>query len=174
MNAVYAHACFLFLNAYQVPLGAADVLDTPSEKLQKATRSCESLGSEKRAYCFEGIGNSSVLFGYRDTTGASIQSLCDELRAESDRMACTLGIVEQLLFTDAQHMYGYCADIAEESRKALCYEAVFQLHLSDDSDQFAQVCQRNKVCSLYKDAYERNRATLPDYRYGLFGRMDGQ
>lgn len=167
----YRHACFLFLNAYQSPLFEKDGFSTPEAKLEKATRVCDSLRNPDRASCFEGIGISSSMFGFINLRPKDMDALCDRFTTQSDRNACTLGVVPQFLYTQFNGLYEYCRNIGETPRKSLCYDAAFEWAeaLLKIIDNPKSMCGANKECLAHYDVFSQRRAIIPDYRFGLFG-----
>jgi hypothetical protein len=164
------HACFLFLNAYQEPLFTLDGLETPQQKLDAARALCESLAARDRADCFEGIGTSAALFGFREVSNGTIQELCESLSTLKDRSACVLGILPQFFYQDLRGLFEYCADISEEPRKQLCFDASF-LFLSNGRLEAGMpaACATNAACLDQYNRYLRDRSKKPDYRFGLYG-----
>ncbi len=169
---LYRHACFLFTNGYQLPLFAADHIDTPSDRLKKAIAVCNDLQDRDRANCFEGIGGSSITFDFKKIGPEVLQPLCDMMPTESDRSACTLGVIPQFFYGHEHELFPYCDAIAESNRVSLCYNAVFEWieareRFSDDSKR---MCSDNANCAARYETYTRVRDSLPDYRLGLFGK----
>jgi hypothetical protein len=167
----YHSACFLFLIAYQEPLFAKDGLTTPQEKLQKETQVCESLSGMDRADCFTGIGASTMTIGFSNLNAPSTQLLCNVFPAETDRSACSLGVLSQFLYTNVSDMYTYCENINEEGRRALCYDAAFEWIESRKSvtNDPAAVCATDQTCIARYNVFMKERSDIPDYRFGLSG-----
>ena len=162
------HACFLFLNVYQTPLFDADGFTTPTQRLQRATEACEALAAgPARADCFEGVGLSSRYFGYPSFTSSDLQPLCDRLATADDRSACTLGVLQRF-FYGKKGLLAYCAGIGEADRKSLCYDAAFEWN-QWSADTALQLNCESTECLAQSARFKNESATLPDYRYGLFG-----
>ena len=91
----YKRACYLFIPYYQQPLFAADNIASLAARRVKEVALCESLPSPDRAYCFEGMGSASFLFGTKITDRAEMEQFCDQLSTPADRNSCTKGVVVQ-------------------------------------------------------------------------------
>lgn len=170
----YRHACFLFLPGYQGSLFQADAINTPALKLDKETAVCTSLNSRDRASCFEGVGASSITFGFDNARDTSLTKLCSSLPSKEDTYACTLGVLSQFLFTEKENMLQYCASITEQGARTLCYNASFQwnevregAHISAET-----LCGSSGTCLDQYRWYSEHMGSLPMYRFGLFGQTD--
>lgn len=167
----YHHACFLLLNESREPLYAADGTVSPEEKFLRATRECESLSGNDRAYCLYGIGASSRLLGFGDLYASdAVQSICDRYTTESDRNACTLGVITRFLYFDFRGVGAYCENIHEEARRGLCYNSTFQwaeqmFRVPEDP---VRMCGTHQSCLTRYNTYLQVKSTLLDYRYQLF------
>lgn len=165
----YRHACFLFLADFQEPLLREDGIVAPESKLIKAGEVCDTLTGTDRANCYEGIGASGYSFGFNSLRTSDIQPLCDRFANEVDRSACTLGVVPQFLYLDSRGQYSYCESVGDEARRGLCYNAAFQWieHKYGFTDDIARMCGAYEPCRARYDSFMRDRASIPDYRFGL-------
>lgn len=112
----YRAACFQYLpltTTYLLPL------TTNVSSVEQATiiKLCNSLPSDERAQCYQGIGNA-----YSQVVG-----LCRIFPVQEDRIACSRGTAERILHFDANptSWFSYCASISEPLRKSDCYKIVF-------------------------------------------------
>lgn len=168
----YRHACFLFLNGFQLPLFANDGYDTEEKKLAKAISVCETLSGRDRANCFEGIGGSSVTFGYKKVSAKDLQPFCDLMPTDTDRNACILGVIPQFFFGHENQLFPYCSRITQTESRRVCYNAVFQwieVREGFESDP-ERMCADNAACRTLYDSFTQTRDTTPNYRFGLFGK----
>ncbi len=168
----YRHACFQFLVRYQLPLFKADGVTATTSQIALAARTCMQLSAQDRSYCFEGLGLQTHEFGInsRDST-----TFCDQFGSGVDAESCMLGIIPQKIFflqqIENEEAFAYCYGITDRSHRKVCYDATFQwLGLSYSDDRIAAMCAAaGDVCAHLFDAHQKERATLPDYRFGLFG-----
>ncbi len=168
--AKHSHACFQFLFEFQKP--RLDTLESVGMRVLAAKQTCESLSGRDRAYCFEGIGIQTDIFGGVTSNVASLESICRGMKEYNERASCTLGVIPRFLFL-RQSGFGYCYAIAEESRKTLCYQGTFQWL----SGMYGTNISETRMCGLYPECTARYReyrsasSSLPDYRFGLFGKI---
>ncbi len=168
----YRHACFIFLNAYQKPLFAADGITDPSAQLEKAASTCEALPARDRAFCFEGIGTARTLFRYPDLHSPRIQEFCANLESPADRDACTLGLVPQFQYDELRGLMQFCDAIPEADRREICYDAAYlsvQDRRTTDQD-IGRMCGDDAACTDRYAQFMKKRSSIPDYRFGLYGK----
>lgn len=169
----YRHACFLLLTQFQEQLFEADGLTSNEDRLQKAKSVCESLSGRDREYCVEGIGQSSLVFGYHSLRSQDIQPFCNAFTTDSDRRACTLGVIPRFLYVANRGLYAYCENIPEEQRRELCYNATFQwteARIRDIKNNTTRMCSNYAPCRARYESFMIRRDSLPEYRFGLSGR----
>lgn len=112
----YRATCFQYL-----PLTAPYLLlltiNISSVEQSTIIKLCNSLPSDERAQCYQGIGNA-----YSQVVG-----LCRIFPAQEDRIACSRGTAERILHFDANptSWFSYCVSISEPPRKSDCYKIVF-------------------------------------------------
>jgi hypothetical protein len=156
----YRHACFLFLPYYQIPLFTLDGIREYSDRLRKSISVCQTLASRDRAYCIEGIGGSSFLFGTNGVEASNLGPFCDSFTAAEDRNSCTRGVVLQYLYFDGPEGFLYCESVEEESRKTACYAWLFALreHTHGFTNDPARMCSDNALCLEHYHSYMQPRA----------------
>lgn len=167
----YRHACFQFIPEFQESLFAKQGITSTSTMLQIATQACKSLSQKDRSSCIEGIGLHSNVYGYNLYSNQNIQDLCDQYSDHTDRDSCTLGVVPKFLFLHERGIK-YCADIKEAGRRTLCYRATFRWEegYPNESDPKTRICGTYTLCASQYDEFQRASSTIPDYRFGLFGK----
>lgn len=151
----YKHACYLFTPYYQQPLFKADGIVTYAAKYAKEISLCTSLPSPDRAYCVEGMGTLSFLFGTTSIDPIYMQFFCDNLSTLPDRNACTKGVVAQYIYFNLDDGFAYCEGIQEESRRDLCYSTTFSKRERnfDFSNDETRMCSTNTTCKARYKAY---------------------
>jgi hypothetical protein len=152
----YKHACYLFTPYYQQPLFAADGIMTPAAKHVKEVAFCGSLPAPDRAFCFEGMGTVSFLFGTNIKDLADMESFCDKLSILADRNSCTKGMLVQYIYFNLQNDgLAYCEGIDEESRRMLCYNTTFMIRERNYgfSNDTARMCGSNTTCAVRYTTY---------------------
>lgn len=154
----YKHACYLFTPYYQQPLFAAEGIVTPAAKHAKEIAFCESLPSPDRAFCLEGMGTVSFLFGTNIMDLADMEQFCDQLSILPDRNSCTKGVLMQYIYFNLfNNGLAYCEGIDEESRRTLCYNATFSIrernyNFANDTDR---MCDSDAACAARYAAYQK-------------------
>ena len=172
----YRHACFLYLPDYLnkdfQKNGTTDV----KEEFALAAHTCTNFTGVSRSECFEGLGRSTGPHSvFIVDSQPDAWALCSSLSTESDQQSCVLGRINIMsLFESYGHEADFCA-LTNGPTQTLCYDAVFQnyyqTHYNANASAVCDMAQDAQSCQTELNAYMQIYKTLPDYRYGLLGKI---
>ncbi len=168
VDAPFRHACFQFLPQYQSILFDQEKVVDIHERLAQAQRTCERLSGADRSFCIEGIGTQSGLFGFMHMNPIRMQMVCNRFATGIDRDSCTVGVIPRFIFAGGD-LLQYCERIEEAPRQKLCFMTAYQAMGGRTNEALGISACTSEACDAAFEDFVRERETLPDYRFGLFG-----
>lgn len=171
----FQHSCFSYLGPYQMLAFKAAGIQDYSRQIELQIGVCKSLPSISRSYCFEGLGKYSRNYG--PATGTSSIAgrtayFCEGLPSDPDKRSCVLGRISVLHgYRDYKGANDICTALGPKDLRTFCYLATFVYFGPQSVPGVQGMCPdaSDTLCSETFATYQKIRATLPDYRFGLYG-----
>jgi hypothetical protein len=124
ISAKYQFACFQHLPTFEGHALSANGITASSSRIAVATKTCQSLPTPLRAYCFEGLAEKGGDVSSSLAQIAGVKTFCNNLPIEEDRYSCTYGLVLKYddLFLNTEAVQ-YCQGLNDSKLKQFCMKA---------------------------------------------------
>jgi hypothetical protein len=173
----FRHACFQYLPAYANLVFEKEGVTDPNVKAERFAQTCTTFQDHDRTWCFEALGKETIFDRIFTTSIDEMLTRCSRLEKEDDRKSCVIGRIYTFTqFDIGDEALQYCGAV-DAALQTICSNALFQFETAKSLTQSLDpkvFCLQSGTPALCEEAFKKYSAvsaTLPNYRFGLFGEV---